>query len=115
MKRLPYSLCFILMTFVKMFFNLCYKVMSDGFEEIFVYICLIDLTTSILFLYFCMAKRLKDSGRNQYLAWLGIVPLIGCFYALYMCFPASKTPDGFTGTFKQKKGLQDGKLEWNDK
>ena len=103
------------MTFVLMFFNLSYKVMRSGFEEIYVYIVLIHLTTSILFLYFCMAKRLKDSGRPPYLAWLGIVPLIGCFYALYMCFPASKSPDGITGTFKQKKGLQDGKLEWDDK
>ena len=103
------------MTFVLMFFNLSYKVMRSGFEEIYVYIVLIHLTTTILFLYFCLAKRLKDSGRNPYLAWLAIVPLIGCFYALYMCFPASKSPDGITGTFKQKKGLQDGKLEWNDK
>lgn len=42
------------------------------------------------FIYFCAAKRLKNSGKNPYLSLLILVPIFGFFYAIYLCFPKTK-------------------------
>lgn len=42
------------------------------------------------FIYFCASKRLKNSGKNPYLSLLILVPVLGFFFAVYLCFPRTK-------------------------
>ena len=51
---------------------------------------LLPLVFLILYVYFCVAGRLRDCGKNTYLAWVAIIPLVGFFFVIYLFFPDSK-------------------------
>lgn len=57
---------------------------------IFGVIGLLPLVLLILYVYFCVAGRLRDCGKNTYLAWVAIIPLVGFFFVIYLFFPDSK-------------------------
>ncbi|SKA66213.1 Protein of unknown function [Succinivibrio dextrinosolvens DSM 3072] len=63
---------------------------SDSSYLIASFVFLIGVLVTFLFAYFCMARRLRDCGKNTYLAWLIVIPLVGFVFMIYLCFATNK-------------------------
>lgn len=88
MNRLTYTIFFILFLIISWILML----LESGIRDLDVrnVILAIRLIIEGCFIYFCAAKRLKNSGKNPYLSLLLFVPVIGLFFAIYLCFPRTK-------------------------
>lgn len=99
MKRKPYSIItiivfiyYIIMDSASDTILLELDMASDpSFIFILGVIAISPFIITILYAYFCMARRLRDCGKNTYFAWFIIVPLFGLCYMFYLCFPKSKS------------------------
>ena len=95
MSRTAYSIFTVLFIITFFFLNVICRaadqVAAETYEEGVVFICslthFLPLITVILFAYFCMARRLRDCGKNTYYAWFILIPIFGMGYVFYLCFP----------------------------
>lgn len=98
MKRCPFILFTLLFFVVSFLFSAVNGAFERSMSEtdepllllIFGVIGLLPLVFLILYVYFCVAGRLRDCGKNTYLAWVAIIPLVGFFFVIYLFFPDSK-------------------------
>ena len=97
MHRGTYTIFAIAFIFVAVFFAPFNSSLNSAAERtddpatllIFSLIGLIPILITFLFAYFCMARRLRDCGKNPYYAWFILIPLFGFCYIIYLCFPKS--------------------------
>lgn len=102
MKRTTYSLFMVLflVSFVilRVISKAAEQVAATASEPGVIFICsalhFLPPITVILFSYFCMARRLRDCGKNTYYAWFILIPLFGLAYVIYLCFAQRK--NGYT-------------------
>lgn len=98
MKRGPFIVYSVLFLIVSFFFSAINGVLERSMEStsepflllILGLISFLPLVLLILYVYFCVAGRLRDCGKNTYLAWLAIIPLVGLIFVIYLFFPDSK-------------------------
>lgn len=98
MSRRAYSIFTVL--FIVTFFFITVivkagdKVAASSYEPEVQTICtmlhLLPIITVFLFSFFCMARRLRDCGKNTYCAWFILIPIFGLGYVIYLCFPKRK-------------------------
>ncbi|MGN1281004.1 MAG: DUF805 domain-containing protein [Succinivibrio sp.] len=87
MKRASYSVCFILTTFVLIILSMVATAISSRLDHQTVMgVEAVRFIVVVVFLIVCAAPRIKDLGKNPWLALLGLMPLFGCCYLLYLCF-----------------------------
>ena len=97
-KRIPYFLTLLLIIFVYRFL----EALSDfSPEDIFTVsqlsnvlincylITLCQEIAVILWVYFCLSKRLIDAGEDPYNAWLILVPFYNIYFLFKWCFVRS--------------------------
>lgn len=88
MNRLTYTIFFILF-----FLSLIVLVsLENGLSDLneSKVILAVRLTIIGCFIYFCAAKRLKDCAKSPFLSLLILIPVLGFFFAVYLCFPRTK-------------------------
>ena len=98
MNRATYSIFMglFLVTFVvlRVISKAAGEIAATAYEPGVVLICnmlhFLPPVTVILFAYFCMARRLRDCGKNPYYAWFILIPLFGLAYVIYLCFAQKK-------------------------
>ena len=81
---------FFLMAIVKAGDEIAAETYEAGVHTVCSMLHFLPLITVILFSYFCMARRLRDCGKNSYYAWFIMIPIFGMGYVFYLCFPESK-------------------------
>ena len=92
MKRLPFigfSFLFLIISFFFTIFNEVLDRQMDAIDDpallLFMSaLCFIPAIVVFCYGYFCVARRLRDCGKNTYLAWLIIIPLVGFCLIIYL-------------------------------
>lgn len=113
MTKSRYSICFVVVTLLLIFLQMIQAAVSSvNAGDALVFMQLIHLAGVAVFLYACAAPRIKSLGKNPWLALLGLLPLFGCIYLLYLCFADQKTNQNSTVevSFPEKKN-QSGQSE----
>lgn len=75
-----------------MFFSIVARVIQNSGADnaVMSSINVLRIIAVSLFGYFCVAKRLKDMGKNPYYAWLIAIPLFGFIFCVYLCTKKSE-------------------------
>lgn len=98
MKRFAYSVITFFYTVYLFFSQIVNNVISRQMDQtddmawltFLTLISFIPLVVTICYGYYCVARRLRDCGKNPYFAWFILIPFFGLGYMIYLCFPKSK-------------------------
>ena len=98
MKRIPYLLTLLLLIFVYLYLEALSNVSPDNIFTVSqlsnalincYLITLCQEIAAILWVYFCLSKRLIDAGEDPYKAWLILVPFYNIYFLFKWCFVRS--------------------------
>ena len=91
MTRSKYIIWFIVFILVLMVLNIFAKAVVNSVDSsVISAVNALRILVVALFGYFCVASRLKNIGKNPYLAWLIAIPIFGFFFCVYLCLKKSE-------------------------